>query len=86
MPSLNNTDTEGTISPTLYRQFKRASDTSPYMSDNSSSMLEQSKQLIRALRESQKASEKTLMESEFLSASDEELVTPTPDKIESNSK
>jgi hypothetical protein len=56
------------------------------MSDNSSSMLEQSKQLIRALRESQKASEKTLMESEFLSASDEELVTPTPDKIESNSK
>jgi hypothetical protein len=49
-------------------------------------MLEQSKQLIRALRESQKASEKTLMESELSSASDEELATPTPDKIESNSK
>ena len=66
MPSVNNTDTEGTMTPTPYRQAKRPSDTSPYLSDNSSLMLEQSKQLIKALRESQKA-QGNLTETEYFS-------------------
>jgi len=56
------------------------------MSDNSSSMLEQSKQLIKALRESQRASEKTLMENEYYTATDEEIMSPTPNSSESNLK
>jgi hypothetical protein len=75
MPSVNNTDTEGAMTPTPYRLQKRPSDTSPYLSDNSSLMLEQSKQLIKALRESQRL-DKISAEAEYFSAaSDSEALS-----------
>lgn len=77
MPSVNNTDTEGALTPTPFnRQQKRPSDTSPYLSDNSSLMLEQSRQLIKALRASQRV-DKSLAETEYFSAaSDSEQTAP----------
>ena len=67
---MNNTDTEGTLTPTPSRLNKRQSDS---FTEDSSLMLEQGKQLIKALRQSQKESmtSKTLTENnetEFFSA------------------
>ncbi len=68
VPSVNNTDTEGTMTPTPFRLFKKNSDTS-YLSDTSSIFLDQSKQLIKALRQGQKElNDKNLTENEYFSA------------------
>ena len=69
VPSVNNTDTEGTMTPTPFRLFNKKNSDTSYLSDTSSIFLDQSKQLIKALRQGQKElNDKNLTENEYFSA------------------